>query len=126
MMCETQSSVEKVDLLENRLGANWTAIKKARKDTAAKRQELDDLFASRKSPDTSVVVFGSVARQEVTFKSDLDWILLIDGQSVPEHKDQEREIEQALADGKFIEPGKSGVFGKMGGSLDLGPNTVVG
>jgi predicted nucleotidyltransferase len=79
MMCETQSSVEKVDLLKNRLGANWTAIKKARKDTAAKRQELDDLFASRKSPDTSVVVFGSVARQEVTFKSDLDWILLIDG-----------------------------------------------
>src|ERR1700730_4094117 len=82
MMCETQSSVAKVDLLENRLRANWTAIKKARKDTAAKRKELDDLFASRKSPDTSIVVFGSVARQEVTLKSDLDWILLIDGQSV--------------------------------------------
>src|SRR3984893_17269655 len=119
MMCETQSSVENVDLLENRLGANWTAIKKARKDTAARRQELDDLFASRKSPDTSIVVFGSVARQEVTFKSDLDWILLIDGQSVPEHKEQEREIERALASKDFIEPGKSGVFGKMVGSHDL-------
>src|ERR1700730_7020750 len=119
MMCETQSSVENVDLLENRLGANWTAIKKARKDTAAKRQELEDLFASRKSPDTSVVVFGSVARQEVTSSSDLGWILLIDGQSIPEHKEQERVIESILAENKYIEPGKSGVFGKMVGSHDL-------
>jgi hypothetical protein len=49
----------------------------------------------------------------------LDWILLIDGQSVPEHKDQEREIERALARKRFIEPGKSGMFGKMVGSHDL-------
>jgi predicted nucleotidyltransferase len=119
MMCETQNSAEGVDLLESRLGANWIAIKKARGDTAVRRQELRDLFAARKSPDTSVVVFGSVARQEITSSSDLDWILLIDGQSVPEHKEQEREIARALAGGKFIEPGKSGVFGKMVGSHDL-------
>src|SRR4029077_15085981 len=119
MMCETQNSAEGVDLLESRLRANWIAIKKARGDTAVRRQELRDLFAARKSPDTSVVVFGSVARQEITSSSDLDWILLIDGQSVPEHKEQEREIARALAGGRFIEPGKSGVFGKMVGSHDL-------
>ena len=118
-MCATDNSRAMVDLLENRLGTHWTAIKKARKDAADRRQELEELFASRKSPDTSVVVFGSVARQEVTSSSDLDWILLIDGQSAPEHKDQERETVRALASKKFIEPGKSGVFGKMVGSHDL-------
>lgn len=118
-MGAAHNSPARVDLLENRLGAKWTAIKKARKDSADRRQELEAVFASRKSPDTSVVVFGSVARQEVTSSSDLDWILLVDGQSVPEHKEQEREIERALASKKLIEPGKSGVFGKMVGSHDL-------
>jgi hypothetical protein len=73
----------------------------------------------RDSPDTTLAVFGSVARQEVTSSSDLDWILLIDGQSIPEHKDQERQIEKTLADAKYIEPGKSGIFGRMVGSHDL-------
>jgi hypothetical protein len=73
----------------------------------------------RDSPDTTLAVFGSVARQEVTSSSDLDWILLIDGQSIPEHKDQERHIERTLSDAKYIEPGKSGVFGRMVGSHDL-------
>src|SRR6266404_8225945 len=84
-----------------------------------RRNELDTRFRRRNSPDTSLVVFGSVAREEVTSSSDLDWILLIDGQSVPEHKEQEREIERTLAANKYIEPGRSGVFGKMVGSHDL-------
>jgi hypothetical protein len=70
-----------------------------------------------------LVVFGSVARREVTSSSDLDWILFIDGQSVPEHKNQERDIEKVLASAGYIEPGKSGVFGKMVGSHDLVHNT---
>jgi len=88
----------------------------------------------RKSPDTSIVVFGSVARQEFTSSSDLDWILLIDGQSIPEHKEQERNVERALVAKEFIEPGKSGAFGKMigshglihniGGEDDLNSNTT--
>src|SRR5262245_56900889 len=56
-----------------------------------RRAELTAAFASHGSPDTSLVVFGAVAREEVTSGSHLDWILLIDGQSVPEHKEQERE-----------------------------------
>src|SRR5262245_27078452 len=61
------------------------------KATQQRRAGLTAAFASHGSPDTSLVVFGSVAREEVTSGSDLDWILLIDGQSVPEHKEQERE-----------------------------------
>lgn len=109
----------KLDQLEARLGANWRSIRAARTATKQRRAELKSAFAPYSSPDTSLVVFGSVAREEVTSGSDLDWILLIDGQSVPEHKEQEREIERTLIDRKFIQPGASGVFGKMVGSHDL-------
>jgi predicted nucleotidyltransferase len=108
-----------IELLERRLGADWPAIRKARADTTSLRRNLDTLFTDRTSPDTSVVVFGSVAREEVTSSSDLDWILLVDGSSVPEHKVQEREIERLLAAKNYVKPGKSGVFGKMVGSHGL-------
>jgi len=108
-----------LDRLESSLGSNWPAIRKARSDATAVRHDLDELFRGQNSSDTSLVVFGSVARKERTSSSDLDWILLIDGQSIPEHKEQERVIESILAENKYIEPGKSGVFGKMVGSHDL-------
>src|SRR6266571_4174840 len=115
----SNGNVSYIDTLENRLKASWPAIRKARNDTILKRQQLRDLFQNRHSPDTSIVVFGSVAREETTSSSDLDWILLIDGQSVPEHKEQEREVERELFARGFIKPGASGVFGKMVGSHDL-------
>jgi predicted nucleotidyltransferase len=108
-----------LDRLESSLGSHWPSIRKARSDATVRRNRLDELFRGQNSPDTSLVVFGSVARQEVTSSSDLDWVLLIDGQSIPEHKEQERVIESILAENKYIEPGKSGVFGKMVGSHDL-------
>lgn len=126
-------TVNKVDQLAARLGVEWPALRKARQDAIEKKSELENLFQDRASSDASLVVFGSVARKELTSSSDLDWILLIDGQSVPEHKDQERSIEQNLKD-RFVEPGKSGVFGKMvsshelvhniGGEDDLNSNTT--
>lgn len=118
-MSDASSTGSPLDHLEAKLGSNWPAVRKAREDARLRRQILEQLFRGRGSPDTSLVVFGSVARHEVTSSSDLDWILLIDGQSVPEHKEQEREIERSLAAAGFIEPGKSGVFGKMVGSHDL-------
>lgn len=128
------TSKSNLDVLEARLGANWVAIRKAREDSAIRRKELDDLFRTGSSSDTSVVVFGSVARMEKTSSSDTDWILLIDGSSIPEHKKQEREVQSALLSKKFIEPGTSGVFGKMvgshsiihniGGEDDLNSNTT--
>ena len=108
-----------IDLLRSRLNTDWPAIRKAQTDTAIRRTDLEALFRERSSPDTSVVVFGSVARFEVTSSSDLDWILLVDGSAVPEHKAQERDVERELASRKYIEPGKTGVFGKMVGSHDL-------
>src|SRR5437879_2569340 len=119
-MSDNDSTPSKLEILEARLGGpRWLAIHKARRNTSVKRKDLDNIFRTRHSPDTSLVIFGSVARQEVTSSSDLDWILLIDGQSFPEHKEQERQIEHILASNAYIEPGKSGVFGRMVGSHDL-------
>lgn len=115
----SETGTTPVDQLEQRLRCQWPAIREARQKTSNTRTALNDLFSMRASSDTSVVVFGSVARQEVTSSSDLDWILLIDGQSSPEHKEQEREIERTLESSGHIEPGRSGVFGKMVGSHDL-------
>ncbi len=108
-----------LDLLEDRLGSSWTSIRKAQLETQKWRKDLTSRFAQSGSPDTSLVVFGSVAREEVTSGSDLDWILLIDGQSFPEHKEQEREIERLLEEGMWPAPGRSGLFGRMVGSHDL-------
>jgi Nucleotidyltransferase domain len=44
-----------------------------------------------------VVLFGSIGREEMTSGSDADWILLVDGQAVPEHEDQKRDTGQILA-----------------------------
>jgi hypothetical protein len=108
-----------VNQLEALLESEWPAIRKAQQDTKARRQQLSNHFADLRSPDTSLVLFGSVARDEVTQGSDLDWILLIDGQSIPEHKDQELQIARLLQGGGFKQPGTSGVFGRMVGSHGL-------
>lgn len=84
-----------------------------------RRNELETQFSGLGSSDTTLVIFGSVAREELTSGSDLDWILLIDGQSVPEHKDQERRIKSQLEALKLVPPGPSGIFGGMVGSHDL-------
>jgi predicted nucleotidyltransferase len=109
----------KVSLLEGRLGSDWAAIRKSRADTEVRRQELQSLFRDLTSSDGGLVVFGSLARGEVTSSSDLDWILLIDSQGFPEHKEQEQDIERRLVENKSISPGRSGLFGRMVGSHDL-------
>ncbi len=110
-----------VNTLEQRLGVEWPAIKKAFSDTLAMRNRLAGLFSRRRASDTTVVVFGSVARFEVTSKSDTDWILLVDGSATPEQNTRNRKLtlKQSLVSEKFIEPGQSGIFGRFVGSHDL-------
>ena len=117
-MSSPAGPLSQLDQLEARIGSSWQSIRKSRSATKKRRDELAAQFAQDGSPDTSLVMFGSVARQEVTSGSDLDWILLIDGQSAPEHKDQERKIERKLSGPPFKAPGSSGLFGRMVGSHD--------
>lgn len=105
--------------LESQFSRQWPGLHTARQTSVSRRLELEALFPGRKSPDSSLVVFGSLAREEMTGGSDLDWLLLVDGQSIPEHKQDESEIAKVLEDGKFIKPDRSGLFGSIVGSHDL-------
>jgi len=108
-----------VDSLEREMGATWPAIRKARTTTEEKRSILRAAFKGKIAADTSLVVFGSIAREEFTSGSDSDWMLLVDGQAYPEHGDQRHTISTEMERLGFSEPGRSGVFGCMTGSHDI-------
>lgn len=79
-----EESTSTLQRLEGRLGVRWPAIARARTETAERLRQLDLGLAEFTSEDASVVVFGSLARGEYTSGSDLDWTLLVDGQTYPE------------------------------------------
>jgi predicted nucleotidyltransferase len=96
------------------------------RDAASKtREELDELLSAGigkyTSEDTSLVVFGSVARGEWTSGSDLDWTYLIDGQANSDHLLIAQKIQKLLKDHneKFRPPGQTGTFGNMAFSHDI-------
>ena len=97
----------------------------ARKDAAAIREELDQLLSKSipkyTSEDTSLVVFGSLARDEWTLGSDLDWTYLIDGQANSDHLLIAQKIRKTLKEHeeRFKPPGQTGTFGNMAFSHDI-------
>jgi len=106
----------------------------------ATREKLDELLTAKigkyASEDTSVVVFGSLARSEWTSRSDLDWTYLIDGQANSDHLRIAQEIHKVIGDHPelFRPPGQTGTFGNMafsheiihqiGGQHDTNKNTT--
>ena len=74
-----------LEQLERRLGIEWAHLRRARELAQSRRLELRHALAHLDSEDTSIVVSGSLARDEFTEGSDVDWTLLIDGQSDPGH-----------------------------------------
>lgn len=108
-----------VQTLEEMAGVQWQHLRSARGAALAKLRELSLALAEYEVPDTSVVVFGSLARLEFTSESDIDWTLLLDGFSAPEHLDTSRAIARKLADLKNNEPGKEATFGSLAPSHDL-------
>ena len=71
------------------------------------------------SEDTSLVVFGSLARGEWTSGSDLDWTYLIDGGANSDHLRISQGIRRVLKDNEYGDPGPSGTFGSMAFSHDI-------
>src|ERR1700734_3571523 len=88
----------------------------AREKASATRRDLDRILSEElpkyTSEDTSLVVFGSLARGEWTSASDLDWTYLIDGQANSDHLVITQQIQRILSD-KFKAPGQTGTFGNM-------------
>lgn len=118
----TPVAIDSISKLSTKLGgAEWPNIEKARREAEAARTRIGDLLAKHGmvQPDTSFVVFGSLARDEWTINSDVDWTLLIDGQAIPEHLKVSQRISGRLKEAKLAEPGPTGTFGQMAFSHDL-------
>lgn len=90
-----------VERLERRLSADWSNLRAARVRAAETRETLRRALREFDSEDTSIVVSGSLARDEFTEGSDIDWTLLIDGQANSAHHDlalKARRIINRIAD----------------------------
>lgn len=105
--------------LERLLGVQWSNITRARDHAIVRKQELRSALAGVDSEDTSIVVFGSLARNEFTEGSDIDWTLLIDGSADPKHLDATRRIEEVVTQSIGKQPGREGTFGTMAFSHEL-------
>jgi predicted nucleotidyltransferase len=77
-----------------------------------RKQLNSNAFGSVESPDISIVLFGSIARNECTSNSDVDWTVLIDGQADPYHATIGSLVESSLGKLELAKPGVSGLFGK--------------
>ena len=102
---------------------NSDLLAKSRENSAKTRQHLDQLLSAKipgyASNDTSLAVFGSLARDEWTSKSDLDWTFLIDGGANSDHLRIAQGIRKVLAKEDFLPPGPTGTFGNMAFSHDI-------
>lgn len=123
-----------IDILSSKVHRSWPAIKQAIDFSHLKKQELTKLLADSNQSDTSIVVFGSLARNEFTNGSDLDWTLLVDGQVDADHLRLARKIREILERNKYPVPGPTGIFGntafshqivhEIGGADDTNKNTT--
>src|SRR6267154_6155965 len=86
----------------------------AREASRKTREDLEEILSTKigkyASEDTSLVVFGSLARQEWTSKSDLDWTYLIDGGANSDHLRISQQIQRLLKEERYAEPGPTGTF----------------
>lgn len=108
-----------MEALEQRLGARWEAIGRARIKTEEILGSLRGALEGLDDPDCAVVVTGSLGRGEANDGSDADWILLVDGPSDPSHARLHREIEQKISKIVSKEVGRTGMFGEIVPSHDL-------
>ena len=96
--------------LASNLRSDWPTLFRARETTGRRREELRALLAGEDSADANVVVYGSMARGEMTTDSDLDWTLLLDKPVDPADLGTTQRIASKIYRAKFAEPGKNQHF----------------
>ncbi len=112
-------------------GVTWAALQRCRQAAEAERSRIRRLVEKDIPADCSFLVFGSLARDEYTNRSDIDWALLIDGAASPQHLDIAQKIARELGN---KQPGPTQVFGcpifshdlvhLIGGQADTNSNTT--
>lgn len=111
--------MSQLSLLEDRLGEKWQHINSSREKALKMRAQLKSDVARIDSEDTSTVIFGSLARNEFTEGSDVDWMLLIDGSADPKHLEIEQKIKWVVDATAKKPPGREGTFGNMAFSHEI-------
>ncbi|MEO8147225.1 MAG: nucleotidyltransferase domain-containing protein [Bacteroidia bacterium] len=101
----------------------WNNIFNAEEITGEFVQKIENIFSENSvsffSSDVDLIVFGSIARNECSKSSDVDWTILIDGQANHDHYEFSHIIKNKLEDLKLQEPGTTGMFGQITFSHDL-------
>jgi hypothetical protein len=119
----TTSAAEPSDAqsLAARHGQVWTHIETCAAAATDSRKRLGALIGDKRlvPPDTSFLVFGSLARGEWTTGSDVDWALLVDGQADDAHLTITQQIRREIKAARWKDPGRSGLFGGLAFSHEL-------
>lgn len=118
-LCHTSFVATALEALETRLGANWSALRRARAGTEEIIDRLSAALSELHDANCSVVVTGSLGRAEATEGSDADWVLLVDGPSDAEHAILARKIETRVREVVPKEVGPTGTFGSIVASHEL-------
>jgi predicted nucleotidyltransferase len=108
-----------LDRLRETLGIEFPNIDGARAKARAFRQQVESGLYGLTSEDTSIVLFGSLAREEFTSRSDVDWTVLVDGIANPKHFDVALKTERFLKSLGAKGPGREGIFGKLAFSHEI-------
>jgi predicted nucleotidyltransferase len=108
-----------LERLRETLGMTFDNVEGARRDAIEFRRKLESELSGMVSEDATVVAFGSLAREEFTSDSDVDWTLLIDGIANPKHLDLAHQIRELLNRLGARQPGPEGIFGNMAFSHDI-------
>src|ERR1043165_17810 len=93
---------ERVFELERRLQTSWPNFHRALADSTALHDQLTASVEGLTAEDSSVVVFGSVGRFEVTTDSDVDWTYLIDGQANLQHLATARKVQESIESIRYM------------------------
>jgi len=105
--------------LSKRVGQQWPHIEAARALSRETLEQLRCVFADSDSDDTSIVVQGSLGREEFTPTSDIDWFLLVDGIADPNHHSLFLDAKDKIRDFATKGVGREGTFETFVSSHDL-------
>jgi predicted nucleotidyltransferase len=111
--------MKSLDILEKRTQSTWNHLRTARLTAERETNEITKALETYPTADASIVVVGSLARQEFTTGSDIDWTLILDGVSRPQDEQLARDIRNVLEGLGKKQPGREGVFGTLASSHDL-------
>ena len=105
--------------LERLTNSRWPHIWDAVRKSGKIRAELEVRLTEYTNTDSSIFVVGSMAREEFTPGSDIDWALLLDGIATAHQLKVTHRIRDTIESLKLKQPSAEGVFGSMVSSHDL-------